>query len=82
MSLSQTPVATALSIYDRFGYRRDPELEAKASKWLQENRSDKHGTHTYALSDFGLAEEGCASAAEGCGTRSRTRRRLNRLLFA
>jgi len=59
------PVATALSIYDRFGYRRDPELEAKASKWLQENRSDKHGTHTYALSDFGLAEEDVRQRLKG-----------------
>lgn len=55
--LVSDPVATALSIYDRFGYRRDPELKAKASKWLQENKSDKHGAHTYALSDFGLTGE-------------------------
>jgi hypothetical protein len=51
------PVATALSIYDRFAYRPDPELKAKASKWLEENKSDKHGAHAYALSDFGLTEE-------------------------
>lgn len=51
------PVAMALSIYDRLGYRPDPKLKAKASKWLQENQSDKHGSHRYALSDFGLTEE-------------------------
>ncbi len=63
--LVSDPVAKAVSIYDRFGYRCDPGLMAKASKWLQLNQRDEHGTHNYALSDFGLREEDVCRRLKG-----------------
>jgi hypothetical protein len=46
----------ACTVYDRFGYRDDPELEQKMVDWLKNHPSDRHGRHTYELSDFGLTE--------------------------
>lgn len=51
------PLKTARSVYEQFGYPPDAGLEAKMKDWLERNRSDKHGTHAYTLSDFGLARE-------------------------
>jgi hypothetical protein len=55
--LVRDPAAMAVSIYERFGYPADAALKARASKWLAESPSDKHGKHTYALEDFGLTPE-------------------------
>jgi hypothetical protein len=51
------PVGKALAIYDRFGYPADAGLKARMTDWLQSHPSDKHGTHRYRLSDFGLTVE-------------------------
>ena len=51
------PVAMAQTVYERFGYPRDPALEGKMRGWLDEHPSNKHGVHRYELSDFGLTEE-------------------------
>ena len=51
------PVTNALAIYDRFGYPADPALRAKMTAWLESHPSNKHGTHRYQLSDFGLTVE-------------------------
>jgi len=59
------PVKTALSIHERFGYPRDPDLKAKLKSWLENNRSDKHGSHSYALSDFGLTVEDVRKRLKG-----------------
>jgi hypothetical protein len=48
--------ATASAIYDRFGYPRDPDLTSKMTNWLANNPKNRHGRHTYALSDFGLTD--------------------------
>jgi hypothetical protein len=51
------PVGKALAIYDRFGYPADADLKTAMTDWLQSHPSDKHGTHRYQLSDFGLTAE-------------------------
>ncbi len=51
------PVGMACTVYERFGYRDDPELEQRMVAWLKEHPSDRHGRHTYQLSDFGLTAE-------------------------
>jgi hypothetical protein len=50
------PVGMACTVYERFGYRDDPELEQKMVDWLKNHPSDRHGRHAYELSDFGLTE--------------------------
>jgi hypothetical protein len=54
--LVANPVAMARSIYERFGYPSDPGLDARMADWLRNHPSDRHGRHTYQLSDFGLTE--------------------------
>jgi len=51
------PVAAALGVYERFGYREDAGLKARMEDWLASHPSDKHGKHRYQLSDFGLTPE-------------------------
>lgn len=55
--LVRDPVAMAASIYERLGYARDPQFEARARKWLAEHPSDKKGKHQYVLEDFALTPE-------------------------
>jgi hypothetical protein len=59
------PVATALAVYQRFGYPPDAGLEARMAQWLKAHPSDKHGKHRYRLSDFGLSEEDVRRRLEG-----------------
>jgi hypothetical protein len=59
------PVGKALNIYDRFGYPADPGLGPRMTEWLENHPSDKHGKHTYQLSDFGLTREYVRARLEG-----------------
>lgn len=43
------------SIYDRFGWPLDPQSRARMEQFLQEERKDKHGVHSYSLEQFGIA---------------------------
>ena len=56
--LNSAAYSQALAIYDRLGYPADAGLKARMTDWLQSHPSDKHGTHRYRLSDFGLTVEG------------------------
>lgn len=51
------PVDRALGAYRRLGYALPDEIEDRMRSFMAQNPRDKHGTHTYALADFGLDEE-------------------------
>ena len=53
----QDPVGIASSLYTRFGYRHDPALEVTMQSFMAANPRNRHNTHVYNLSDFGLDEE-------------------------
>ena len=59
------PVAMARRVYEHFGYPADPSLDARMADWLASHPSDKHGKHTYQLSDFGLTENDVRRRLEG-----------------
>jgi len=59
------PVAMARRVYEHFGYPVDPGLDARMVDWLESHPSDKHGKHTYQLSDFGLTEDDVRRRLEG-----------------
>lgn len=65
--LVRDPTAKALALYERFGYPHDPHLKSKMAAWLESHPSDKHGTHRYQLSDFGLTAEEVRSRVQGSG---------------
>lgn len=48
--------STAAAVYTQLGYPEDPALPAKMADWLAQNPKNRHGTHKYSLSDFGLSE--------------------------
>jgi hypothetical protein len=55
-ALVRDPVASVRGVYQRFGWEFTPAAEAGLLTWLAENPAGKHGTHRYALEDFGLTE--------------------------
>lgn len=55
--LARDPVSAVRGIYERFGWDFTPASEAGLLNWLAENPAGKHGTHRYALEDFGLTED-------------------------
>ncbi len=59
------PVAMARAVYERFDYPSDPGLDARMTDWLQSHPSDRHGKHTYQLSDFGLTDNDVRRRLEG-----------------
>lgn len=48
------PIGSIRSVYDRFGLRLTPSVEAAMQAWTANNPQNKHGQHRYSLSDFGL----------------------------
>jgi len=42
-------------IYQRFGWQLDPQSRARMEEFLQQERKDKHGVHTYSLEEFGIS---------------------------
>jgi Sulfotransferase family len=59
------PIAMARRVYEHFGYPADPSLDARMADWLASHPSDRHGKHTYRLSDFGLTENDVRRRLEG-----------------
>ncbi len=51
------PIGIVRAIYDHAGLVLNPDVEQDMRTWLAQNPSDKHGQHTYKLSDYGLTEE-------------------------
>ena len=50
----EDPVGTVGRIYDHFGWDMSTTVEAGVRGYLQQNPRDKHGSHRYSLSEFGL----------------------------
>lgn len=50
------PVAAVKGIYEHYGLDFTPEAEAGVNRWWRENPADKHGKHSYQLSDYDLTE--------------------------
>ena len=42
-------------IYDRFGLQLDPQSRSRMQEFLNRERKDKHGVHSYSLEQFGIA---------------------------
>jgi len=59
------PIAMARRVYEHFGYPADSSLDARMADWLASHPSDRHGKHTYRLSDFGLTENDVRRRLEG-----------------
>ena len=45
------------TIYDRYGWRLDPQSRARMENFLRRERKDKHGVHSYSLEQFGIAPD-------------------------
>jgi hypothetical protein len=41
-------------IYQHFDLKLGEEAEKRMSRFLEDNRRDKHGTHQYSLETFGI----------------------------
>ncbi len=54
--LAANPVEAARGVYRFAGMDFDARAEAAMRVWLAANPSDKHGRHSYQLSDYGLTE--------------------------
>ncbi len=54
--LAADPVEAARGVYRFAGMNFDARAEAAMRGWLAANPSDKHGRHSYQLSDYGLTE--------------------------
>lgn len=54
--LGADPMAAASAVYRFAGIPLEPGSEAAMRAWLAANPSDKHGRHTYHLTDYGLTE--------------------------
>lgn len=52
--LIRDPMAAVRSIYARFGIPLRGAAQTRMRRYLDENPKDKHGTHRYTLSSFGL----------------------------
>lgn len=50
------PVGTVTRVYEHFDIPVTDAVRAGVLAYLDDNPRDKHGTHTYSLSDFGLDE--------------------------
>jgi Sulfotransferase family len=50
------PVGAVARIYEHFGETLSPEAEASMAAYLAAHPRGRHGTHEYALADFGLEE--------------------------
>jgi hypothetical protein len=48
------PVGVLRSIYDHLDAELTPEIEARMRAFLDTNRADTHGVHTYSFADTGL----------------------------
>jgi Sulfotransferase family len=48
------PVATAMSVYERFGYRADADLSSAMAQWCREHPSEGSRHFRYEPADFGL----------------------------
>jgi hypothetical protein len=48
------PVGVISRIYEHFGLEMTPQVAQAAREYLAANSRDKHGVHTYSLTDFGL----------------------------
>jgi len=48
------PIGTVYRIYQYFDYPLDPTMEEGIKRWLYDNPQNKHGSHKYSLSQFGL----------------------------
>ncbi len=55
--LVRDPIATVKSLYRHFGRSLDAEAEARMRRFLSANPNNRHGTHRYSLSEFGLDPE-------------------------
>lgn len=51
------PIAEIRRLYHWLERDLSPELERRMRTWLDANRRDKHGTHTYDGADFGLTKQ-------------------------
>jgi hypothetical protein len=61
--LQQDPVGTVETIYSHFGDTTAVPAgwRQRISAWLERNRKDKYGLHTYNKADFGLTPEKIAA---------------------
>ena len=51
------PVEVARQVLDALGLRPGPADDAAFEAYLERNRAERHGSHSYAPQDFGLSEE-------------------------
>lgn len=51
------PIDVVRRIYAHFGHPLSAEVEARMAAFMAENTRDKHGSHTYAPKDFGIAPD-------------------------
>jgi hypothetical protein len=54
--LAAEPLQTASDLYEWLGWSFDDEVQASMQTYLAANPKGRHGTHTYALSQFGLSD--------------------------
>lgn len=45
------------NIYDHFGFQMTPETEVQIKRYVEANPKNKHGTHSYNMSDYGITNE-------------------------
>ncbi|MGI4748739.1 MAG: sulfotransferase family protein, partial [Janthinobacterium lividum] len=55
--IARDPVGSVRGIYQFANMEFTPDTEAGITSWLADNPADKHGRHSYTLSDYGLTEE-------------------------
>jgi hypothetical protein len=51
------PLACVRRVYEHFGLELSREAEERMSRFLEDNKRDKHGTHRYTLETFGIDPE-------------------------
>jgi hypothetical protein len=51
------PLDVVRRMYAHFGYPLNEKVEARMFAFMQQNTRDKHGSHRYALEDFGIDPE-------------------------
>ena len=55
--ITHDPIAAISSMYAGFGEELGAEAEQRMRSFLHENPKDKHGTHRYSLSEYGIDPE-------------------------
>ena len=58
------PVAVVKSIYAQCGDELDAAQETAMRNWMRDNPQGKHGSHDYALAEYGLERQGVLARFE------------------